>query len=216
MERLESRELLALGDACLPVDSPPVTDDYIVMWGNAGEPTIAQDPDLPTYYQPEPLRAQFVSGGGGADFWQFSPVINAKPAIIAKHTREDGTVNWGMDGVAGENDNPHDHWVEGFGDVSIMDFDADDRILIEGHTTVVHWASYGNDYNQNGTIDTRIMLRSDQGGAGAHDGDDLGWIILDDYYLQDFASQVIVQQRDHGIAEYAADVPERTPNAFVA
>ena len=47
------------------------------------------------------------------DTFRFVALINAKEYIMLKHVNEDGTIEWGMSGVAGENDNLQDHWGEG-------------------------------------------------------------------------------------------------------
>ena len=100
-------------------------------------------------------------------------MLNAKEEIIARHTRADGTVNWR--GVAGENDNVHDHWVEGIGNDTIVGFNQDegDQIRVEGHTATLASIEYGED---EGGAFSLIIIKSDQGGAGAHDGDPLGTI----------------------------------------
>ncbi|MES0813179.1 LamG-like jellyroll fold domain-containing protein, partial [Roseibium sp. SCPC15] len=84
-------------------------------------------------------------------------------------------------GVAGENENIHDHWVDQIGNDVITDFNRDegDRIVIEGHTTKIRSITYG-DSNGDGVVDhTVISLYSDQGsGGGAHNNDDLGTITV--------------------------------------
>ena len=59
--------------------------------------------------------------------------------IVDQHKNAStGVINWGMNGVAGENDNYHDHWVDGIGIDTITDFSGNgggnDHILIQGHT----------------------------------------------------------------------------------
>ena len=78
--------------------------------------------------------------------------------------------------VAQENNNPHDHWVDGIGNDVINDFNKSegDKIEILGHTVDVLDIQYLTDNNN---IDySLIQLISDQGGAGAHDQDRLGTI----------------------------------------
>ena len=50
---------------------------------------------------------------------------------------ENGMIHW--HGVAGENDNLHDHWVEAIGNETITDFNRDegDVIKLTGHTVAL-------------------------------------------------------------------------------
>jgi hypothetical protein len=128
-------------------------------------------------YPDQPIPADDVMvGGEGADIFYFQTLINAKERYIEKHTRDDGSINW--HGVAGENDNLHDHWVDILGAFdTVMDFDRSegDRIVIEGHTTQIAGISYG-DVNGDGVMDHSIIeLYSEQGkNGGAHADDRLG------------------------------------------
>jgi Ca2+-binding RTX toxin-like protein len=117
----------------------------------------------------------FLWGGVGADTFRFELVINAKQEIAEKHT-SDNHVNWA--GVAGENDGVHDHWVDGIGDDTIMDFSKaeGDRIQIAGHTVkaVVSQVDIDGDGIRDYSL---ITLTSNQGAnGGAHNGDQLGTI----------------------------------------
>ena len=151
-------------------------NDRILLYSDAGEPDPAQTDgaDGRVNEPVDPSQTDdVVRGGLGRDTFTFRLLLNAKEEIIEKHTRSNGTVNWRR--VAGENDNVHDHWVEGIGNDTIVDFDkADgDRIRIEGHTVDVADIVYGCD---DGGAFSLIILKSNQGGAGAHDGDPLGTI----------------------------------------
>jgi hypothetical protein len=115
-----------------------------------------------------------LRGGLGEDKFVFKLLLNAKPEILVKYTRADGSVNW--HGVAGENNHVHDHWVESLGNDVILDFDKGegDQIRIEGHTVAIAAIEYGSDA---GGAYSLIRLRSDQGaGGGAHNQDRLGTI----------------------------------------
>lgn len=153
-------------------------DDALVSFSDAGEPEIAQDTDAAKVNGDEPFRASndTLIGGDGADTFYFQLNIDAKADIIAQHTDANtGRVNW--QGVAGENGNAHDHWVDSIGNDVIRDFDKSegDQIVIEGHTVVANVEQI--DRNNDGQTDySLITLTSDQGGAGAHDGDALGTI----------------------------------------
>ncbi len=117
-----------------------------------------------------------LTGGAGADTFKFDLLINAPRSIWQQHQNDDGSIEWGMNGVAGENDNYHDHWVDGIGRDTITDFSGTggegDDIVITGHTVT---------YKVLKEMDNRVVLGiySDQGadgvrGGGAHDMDVLG------------------------------------------
>ena len=140
-------------------------------------------------------------GGRQADHFEFHLLINASKAIVDKHTDfETGIINWGMNGVAGENDNYHDHWVDGIGNDTILDFNSKegDKILISGHT--VQAILLDNDETLNEAL---VGVYSDQGadgkrGNGAHDLDVLGTIQVFYKGRFDFDSDVVIQQKDYG------------------
>jgi Ca2+-binding RTX toxin-like protein len=151
--------------------------DFLTSRSDAGEPQIAQDRSLPKFNAAEALAASGDSlmGGLGADTFLFRLDLNARPEIIAKHTDMAGIIDW--EGVAGENGAPHLHWVEGIGTDTIRDFyrNEGDKIAIEGHTAsaTIEYADSDKDGRNDLSI---IRLKSDQGGAGSHDGDLLGVI----------------------------------------
>jgi Ca2+-binding RTX toxin-like protein len=119
-----------------------------------------------------------MTGGAGADTFFFRLDINATEEIARKHTQENGRIDWR--GVAGENDNPHDHWVDAIGDEVITDFSFEegDQIVIRGHT--VDASVEQVDFDEDGVFDYSVItLTSNQGGnGGAHDGDHLGTITV--------------------------------------
>ncbi len=166
-------------------------NDLLISRADAREPDVYYDADRDEgdpyneltngkLYPDQPIPADDVlEGGAGADIFYFQTLINAKDYIIEKHTREDGTINW--HGVAGENDNIHDHWVDAIGNDVVLDYSRaeGDRIVIEGHTTQISSITYG-DADGDGVMDHSIIsLYSDQGsGGGAHNDDLLGTITV--------------------------------------
>jgi len=153
-------------------------DDVLVSRSDAGEPDIAQDPKAEKYYADQQIggTADFLYGGSGADTFLFRFDLNATPEIIARHVEDNGDIDWG--GVTGENGAPHLHWVEGIGRDTIQDFHRyqGDMIRLEGHT--VDYEIRYRDTNGDGKNESIIYLYSNQGGAGAHDGDRLGSIVV--------------------------------------
>jgi Ca2+-binding RTX toxin-like protein len=156
-------------------------NDTLLVRSNSGEPIAAQDGATQIFAAESAVLAanntNTLIGGRGADTFRFEGLINAKEEIIAKHTDEDGNIDWA--GVTGENDNVHDHWVDGFGNATIRDFNRaeGDKIEIAAHTAAVKSIEY-RDVNGDGRIDSVITVISDQGGAGAHDQDAMGTITV--------------------------------------
>jgi Ca2+-binding RTX toxin-like protein len=166
-------------------------NDLLISQADGREGAVAYDPDRDEgdpyneltdgkLYPDQPVPGgDYMRGGEGADIFYFQTLINAKERFIEEHTRDDGTINW--HGVAGENDNIHDHWVDVIGNDIVADFSRDegDRLVIEGHTTEIRHITYG-DSDGNGVMDHSVIwLYSDQGGGGgAHNQDELGTITV--------------------------------------
>lgn len=169
----------------------------------------------PRFYNPKGLQANDrMRGGEGADTFRFELDINAGKDIVQKHTRGNGTVKWGMNGVAGENNNYHDHWVDGIGRDTVVDFSGKggegDKIEIVGHT--VTYKVISESENQ-----TTLGVYSDQGadgvrGGGAHDLDVLGVIKVNHDGNFDADKDVTVINDDLGA--YQDKARENQPNIF--
>ena len=169
-------------------------NDLLIARSDAGEQRIGQiaidnitrgDPDNEvdealqklSAYAHEPLIGDDVLiGGAGSDTFLISPQIDAKLDIIQQHVKADGTINWA--GVAGENNEVHDHWVDSFGIDIIADYNADeDHIAVIGHTAVPY-VTY-SDVNGDGIDESIITVISVQhGNGGAHDRDLIGQVIV--------------------------------------
>ena len=152
---------LALGDPTRPDPDHEVNAERQKLKGWEYQPLVADD---------------IMIGGEGNDTFLIAPQINAKLDIIRKHVKSDGTINWA--GVAGENDELHDHWVDSFGIEIIADYvAAEDQIAVIGHTANVY-VDY-RDTDGDGDEESIITVISNQhGGGGAHDDDLIGQIIV--------------------------------------
>ena len=138
------------------------------------------------YSDPFNLGARFYTGTEGADTFEAEALLNAKPEILAKHTDGNGNTDWRA--VAGENDNRHDHWVEGPGEITIDNFGEGDKFILTGHTAEAILVEESD--NQ-----AVIGLVSDQGddkqrGNGAHDLDVLGKVTINHDGNFDFGPDV--------------------------
>lgn len=198
-------------------------DDIIVSRSDAGIQRIGQlaigepsrgDPDnevndalqqLFGYENQSFVSDDILIGGEGRDTFLFTQQINAKLDIIHEHIKADGSINWG--GVAGENDELHDHWVDAFGIDLIGDFNAEeDHIAVIGHTAnvyVEHRDVIGDD-----ALESIVTVVSNQhGNGGAHDYDLLGQIIVhgDLVYADDIQTDDGVT---YGVVEDYADLAE--------
>ena len=165
--------LVSLSDSSIPNDNKSLP---------AGVEDVSDIEKLAFENEPNPVGISandVLTGGEGADTFEWRLLINASKDIVDKHTNAStGVIDWGMNGVAGENDNYHDHWVDGIGIDTITDFSGNggenDQILIQGHTVRALLLS-------NSDNEALIGVYSDQGadgerGNGAHDFDVLGLI----------------------------------------
>ena len=195
MDEEESAEEIVDEDESVEEDdvaAEDLEDTTVYSPSNAGEPI--ENPDIPAdtndgndlnkldfssqYSSPNGGGSDTYSGTGGVNTYDFNPLLNAQPEIIEKHTNNNGKINWR--GVAGENDNRHDHWVDSLGNDTIMDFSGQggdgDKINITGHTVAA-------DVIEESDGQVVLGVYSDQGadgsrGNGAHDLDILGTITV--------------------------------------
>ena len=139
--------------------------DRLVSYSDGGEPGVAATNAA--------LTDDTLTGGTGADSFEFHLLMNAKEAIIKKHTNDAGEVNWMK--VMKENANVHDHWVEGIGNDVITDFTKaeGDKIVVRGHTVAIQSIEYGVDEQGEFSL---VSLYSNQMKGGAHHNDALGSI----------------------------------------
>ena len=179
-----------------------ISDSNIPAENKNNVPVGATIADLvfdPAYFNPDGLQANdTLIGGAGSDTFQFKLLINAGVDIYEKHIQSDGTIDWM--GVAGENNNYHDHWVDGIGSDTIMDFSGTggqgDKINIIGHTVTYKVLS-------STATQVKLGLYSDQGadgkrGTGAHDLDVLGIVTVNHDGHFNIANDVAVQTPDIG------------------
>jgi len=198
-------------------------NDILVSRSDAGEQRIGQlaidqvtrpDPDGEVdpvtqklaIYNDQPLHADDVLiGGEGEDTFLITPLLNGKLDIIEQHVRSDGTINWA--GVAGENDELHDHWADSFGIDIIADYNAEeDHIAVIGHTAVPY-VTYADVMGDEALESIITVISVQHGNGGAHDRDLLGQVIVhgdlvdvDDIETDDGVT--------YGIVEDFADVAE--------
>ncbi|QBF33210.1 calcium-binding protein [Thalassococcus sp. S3] len=155
-------------------------DDLLYAFSYGGEPVPAQDPGGQVNPGQPVEDTDTMTGWRGADTFVFRWLIDAKEEILDKHRDAEGNVDYSMNGVAGENDNVHDHWVADIGVKIVTDYTAaeGDQLVFEGHT--VELASVEHfDYDGDGTIDTVLNFISNQGGnGGAHDQDSVGKVVI--------------------------------------
>jgi Ca2+-binding RTX toxin-like protein len=182
-------------------------NDVLLSRSDAGEMVAAQDGTTQIFAE-ETAAFKAVNdtltGGAGGDTFRFEGMVNAKDEIVAKHVNADGTIDW--NGVTGENGAVHDHWVDGFGNDVIRDFNRaqGDKIEISAHTAEVKSIEY-KDSNGDGKNDYSVItVISQQGNAGAHDEDLLGTITVYGNLVKQ--SDIAVTQTVYGAYEKVGEL----------
>jgi Ca2+-binding RTX toxin-like protein len=184
-------------------------NDVLLSRSDAGEMVAAQDGKTQIFAtETAAFKAvnDTLTGGAGADTFRFEGMVNAKDEIVAKHVNADGTIDW--NGVTGENGAVHDHWVDGFGNDVIRDFNRaqGDKIEISAHTAEVKSIEY-KDSNGDGKNDYSVItVISQQGNAGAHDEDLLGTITVYGNLVKQ--SDITVTQTVYGAYESVDTLPD--------
>jgi len=184
-------------------------NDVLLSRSDAGEMVAAQDGTTRIFAAESAKFTQVndtLIGGRGADTFRFEGMVNAKDEIVAKHVNADGTIDW--HGVTGENGAVHDHWVDGFGNDVIRDFNRaqGDKIEIAAHTAEVKSIQH-LDSNGDGRADYSVItVISQQGASGAHDEDLLGTITVYGNLVK--ASDITVDAASvYGAYEKVGDLP---------
>jgi hypothetical protein len=184
-------------------------NDVLLSRSDAGEMVAAQDGKTIIFgAESAAFKAvnDTLTGGAGGDTFRFEGLVNAKDEIVAKHVNADGTIDWV--GVTGENGATHDHWVDGFGNDVIRDFNRaqGDKIEISAHTAEVKSIEY-KDSNGDGRNDYSVItVISQQGNAGAHDEDLLGTITVYGNLVRQ--SDINVTQTVYGAYESVDTLPD--------
>jgi Ca2+-binding RTX toxin-like protein len=182
-------------------------NDVLLSRSDAGEMVAAQDGKTQIFAaETAAFKAvnDTLTGGAGGDTFRFEGMVNAKDEIVAKHVNADGTIDW--NGVTGENGAVHDHWVDGFGNDVIRDFNRaqGDKIEISAHTAEVKSIEY-KDSNGDGKNDYSVItVISQQGNAGAHDEDLLGTITVYGNLVKQ--SDITVTQTVYGAYEKVGEL----------
>src|SRR3954453_7489249 len=182
-------------------------NDVLLSRSDAGEMVAAQDGKTQIFAAETAAftaKNDSMTGGRGADTFRFEGMVNAKDEIVAKHVDADGTIDWV--GVTGENNAVHDHWVDGFGNDTITDFNRaqGDKIEISAHTAEVQSIQY-KDSNGDGKNDYSVItVISEQGNAGAHDEDLLGTITVYGNLVKQ--SDITVTQTVYGAYEKVGEL----------
>ena len=115
-------------------------------------------------------------------------MIHARVEILTEHRdAETGDIDYSSNGVAGENENIHDHWLESTGKKIMKNYSEaqGDTLVFECHTLQPDEIEYVNVGGRRSKTDTVLNFISQQGdGGGAHDEDEVGQVIILDNELE--------------------------------
>lgn len=159
-------------------------DDILYAFSRAGEPPIGAEDSVDLAAEAEEVPANddvdTLIGGSGADTFLFRWLIDAPADVTEMHTGPFGGVDYTPAGVAGENGEPHAHWVAHMGTQIVRDYNAEagDALVFEGHDVTLESLVH-EDYDDDGDLDTVLHFISEiHEIPGAHDGDDIGTVVV--------------------------------------
>jgi hypothetical protein len=192
----DTSQLLTEGDTSQPLlgtdQLQNLENTVFYTSSNAGIPT--ENPNIPAavddgndldkldfsaqYANPSGAGDDLLTGTYGANTFEVKALLNAKPEIYQQHVDGEGKIDW--EGVTGENNNYHDHWLDSIGQDTIDSFSGSggdgDKINISGHTVAITLLEESD--NQ-----VKLGVYTDQDadgsrGTGAHDFDVLGTLTI--------------------------------------
>jgi hypothetical protein len=182
----DSATLYSSSNGGMPIENPSIP-------ANVDDGNDVEKLDFSQQYaSPNGIGDDSFSGTSGANTFDVNLLLNAKPEIYQQHVDSEGKIDW--EGVTGENNNYHDHWLDSMGQDTIVDFSGTggegDKINFSGHTVTI--ALLEESDNQ-----VKLGVYSDQDadgsrGTGAHDFDVLGTLTINHDGNFNYGSDVVV------------------------